>query len=212
MRTNKTILCNTCNFNIPNKILFLSCINCNLSHHAKCVNYKFKKLSKSFQNPWMCSSCVNTIFPFYSLSNNELYDMFNTCSLKNFSSSDLNSIYCDESLDFSFNDSNNQINSQLPLSDQYYSIQELNSQALDNSSNFTTMCVNVRSLINPRNFSKFESLVTALHRKPDIIAINETWERYNMSGEYNNLKGYVYVSNPRLVAKGGGCGLFIRNN
>ena len=38
------------------------------------------------------------------------------------------------------------------------------------------MCINVRSLVNSRNSNKFESLITVLANKPDVIAINETWE------------------------------------
>ena len=40
---------------------------------------------------------------------------------------------------------------------------------------FCTMCINVRSLVNPPNLNKLECLVSGLEIKPDIIAINETW-------------------------------------
>ena len=58
------------------------------------------------------------------------------------------------------------------------------------------MCINVKSLVNSCNFNKFESLVIVLANKPDIIAINETWEKHDSFGEYRNLIGYTYISNP----------------
>ena len=73
------------------------------------------------------------------------------------------------------------------------------------------MCINVRSLVNSRNFNKFKSLITVLANKPDIIAINETWEKHDLFGEYRNLSGYTYISNPRLKSKGGGVGLYIKD-
>ena len=72
------------------------------------------------------------------------------------------------------------------------------------------LCINVRSLVNSCNFNKFESLVTALANKPYIIAINETWEKHDSFGEYRNLSGYTYISNPRLKSKEDGRGLYIR--
>ena len=34
----------------------------------------------------MCHSCVNSVFPFYSIDNEEFSDLFKNCYLKNFSS------------------------------------------------------------------------------------------------------------------------------
>ena len=66
-------------------------------------------------------------------------------------------------------------------------------------------------MVNSRNFNKFESLVTVPANKPDIVAINETWEKHDSFGEYRNLSGYTYISNPRLKSKGGGVGLIIKD-
>ena len=64
------------------------------------------------------------------------------------------------------------------------------------------MCVNVRSLTNPYNFAKFESLISELDYQPHIIVVNETWENPHTTGQHMNLNGYVYVSNPRVVSRG----------
>ena len=68
------------------------------------------------------------------------------------------------------------------------------------------------SRLNPHNFNKLESLICALDAKLDVIAVNETWEKPNSFGQYRNLNGYVYISNPRLKCRGGGSGLYVQNN
>ena len=73
------------------------------------------------------------------------------------------------------------------------------------------MSINVKSLVNSPNFNKFESLVTVLANKPDIIAINETWDKHDSYEQYRNLSRYTYISNPRLKSKGGGVGLYIKD-
>ena len=67
----------------------------------------------------------------------------------------------------------------------------------------------MRSLINPNNFTKFECLISALDSSPHIIAVNETWEKPNSTGQYKNLKNYVYLSNPRKNNKGGRVALYM---
>ena len=154
----------------------------------------------------MCHSCVNSVFPFYSIDNKEFSDLLKNCYLKNFSSDELNAIFHDDSF-LSSNDFENQRIFQQPLKDLYFTPLELDQLTQNHNNYFSTMCINVRSLVNSHNFNKFESLVTVLANKPDIIAINETWENHDSFGEYRNLNGYTYISNPRLKSKGNGVGL-----
>ena len=91
--------------------------------------------------------------------------------------------------------------------DTYFSVQQANAllhSRYSNEDSFSTICVNVRSLINPHNFSKFESLISGLDFQPHLIAVNETWEKPHTIGQHKNLNGYVYISNPRVVSRGGG--------
>ena len=55
---------------------------------------------------------------------------------------------------------------------------------LKNSSEntFLSICINMRSLSNPKNFTKFEYLISALDFSPHINAVNETWEKPNSTG------------------------------
>ena len=74
---------------------------------------------------------------------------------------------------------------------------------------FFTMCLNIRSLVNSHNFNKLKCLISELQIKPDIIAINETWEKPSSSEQYKNLNGYNFILNPKLKSKGGGVGMYI---
>ena len=77
---------------------------------------------------------------------------------------------------------------------------------------FLGMSVNMRSLVNTANFTKLEALIFSLPRKPDIIAITETWITPLNSSPYNNLDNYILVQNPRKNLKGGGVAFYIKNN
>jgi len=60
---------------------------------------------------------------------------------------------------------------------------------------FSTLCMNVRSLFNITNFSKFEGLVATLDYKPNVIGATETWKSSTSSGQFKSLSGYTYVYN-----------------
>ena len=67
-------------------------------------------------------------------------------------------------------------------------------------------------MINPHNFSKFESLISGLDFQPHLIAVNETWEKPHTISQHKNLNGYVYISNPRVVSRGGRVVMYIKQN
>ena len=97
----------------------------------------------------------------------------------------------------------------------YFFVQQANAllkSQYSNEDSFSTICVNVRSLINPHNFSKFESLISGLDFQPHLIAVNETWEKPHAIGQHKSLNGYVYIFNPRVVSRGGGVGMYITQN
>ena len=67
----------------------------------------------------------------------------------------------------------------------------------NNCYQFSTLCINARSIINPTNFTKIEGLIASLNYKSDVIGITETWEQPNSFGQYNCLPSYTFVSNGR---------------
>ena len=98
---------------------------------------------------------------------------------------------------------NNQLNTYLTVQEAHTLLSETNKEC-----SFSTMCVNVRSLTNPHNSAKFESLILGLDYQPHIIAVNETREAPQTTGQHMNLNGYVYISNPRVVSGDGGVGMY----
>ena len=101
----------------------------------------------------------------------------------------------------------------LHANEQYVEISSTNCLAFNNSldETFSIMCVNVRSLVNSSNFSKFEGLIFGLSFKPDAICVTETWIQPFSSGQYRNLNGYKFVSNCRKLCKGGGVAMYVKS-
>ena len=70
----------------------------------------------------------------------------------------------------------------------------------------------MRSLVNTAYFTKLEALIFSIPRKPDIMAITETWVTPLNSGPYNNLDNYILVQNPRQNLISGDVSFCIKNN
>ena len=58
---------------------------------------------------------------------------------------------------------------------------------------FLGLNVNMRSLVNTANFTKLEALIFSLLRKPDKIAIIESWALPLNSGPYSKLGNCILV-------------------
>ena len=89
---------------------------------------------------------------------------------------------------------NNNVNDSLFDScSQYINTSNIHDIAINHNftNQFLGMSVNMRSLVNTANFTKLEALIFSLPRKPDIIAITETWITPLNSGPYNNLDNYI---------------------
>ena len=168
-------------------------------------------------NNWLCISCAAETLPFFSLTATEFTDLFSNPVLKVPlpSADELNNILLDATNCF---DSDNDIDGNIVQNNQmdtYFSVQQANAllnSRYSNEDSFSAICVNVRSLINPHNFSKFESLISGLDFQPFLIVVNETWEKPHIIGQHKNLSGYVYISNPTVVSRGGGVGMYIKQN
>ena len=213
--------CNFCNNFISKRHKHDSCCVCRVSYHLKCINLSKKTANINanlnyLYNNWLCISCAAETLPFFSLTATEFTDLFSNPVLKVPlpSADELNNILLDATNCF---DSDNDIDDNIVQNNQidtYFSVQQANAllhSRYSNEDSFSTICVNVRSLINPHNFSKFESLISGLDFQ-HLIAVNETWEKPHTIGQHKNLNGYVYISNPRVVSRGGGVGMYIKQN
>ena len=195
----------------------MQCVNCRSKFHKKCANQISKTVISNFTtysgvrlNQWVCHKCNNTLFPFSNLNDEELLQQYSSTdsevrpilrSSNELNTDMLNSVFCgDDELDVFL------------VRDQYIdSADILNAVSTDRNS-FRFLCVNVRSLVNNTNFSKLEALVSSLSIRLDVIAVTETWIQSSSAGPFKNLKGSNFISNNRLMCRGGGVGLYIKDN
>ena len=75
---------------------------------------------------------------------------------------------------------------------------------------FFSININIRSQVNNKHFSSLECFLNSLDVLPQVIGINETWEKPTSFGSYKNLAEYNYISNYRTMNTGGGVGMYIK--
>ena len=74
-------------------------------------------------------------------------------------------------------------------------IEKLNfDEERESFSSFSIISVNIRSIVNRDNFTKFQALLQTLSIKPIIIALNETWITDLSKGPYSKLKGFKFCT------------------
>ena len=127
---------------------------------------------------------------------------------------DISADYMNSLFDIPQTGNNNVDDSLFDSCSQYINTSNIHDIAINHNftNQFLGKSVNIRSLVNTANFTKLEALIFSLPRKPDIIAITETWVTPLNSGPYNNLDNYILVQNPRKNLKGGGAAFYIKNN
>ena len=95
-------------------------LNWNIHHCAQ------SQVSRNFYfKNWLCLTCTNSIFPFHSLANNELSDLFNEGFLYKISSVELNNQFSNQpnnSLNFKNTDKNDTL-LDISLNDRLYILQ-----------------------------------------------------------------------------------------
>ena len=168
----------------------------------------------------MCANCKelsNYLFPFENMSDDEFTVEFRTASTNDnatFDATQLNNLFYSGTADDDDDDvfvglsSNNK-------REPYLESNQTTLLSYDGSlkNTLSMLCVNIRSLINPLNFSILASLLASLKLQPDIIAITKTWiQPVFTQNVCNTLKGYTLISNSRKTCKGGGVGFFIKKN
>ena len=158
----------------------------------------------------MIFSC-SAFFPFQDINDDDFIRLFNCSKRSQISSKWLNA-FCDNvnNVHLTFVDNCLASNSLCHYidSDFVHIFCFQNNQS--NSTNFTSVCLNVRSFVNKEHYNLFESWIQSLKFLPDIIAINETWEKKSSLGQFRNLQHYDYISNFRPNLTGGGVALYIK--
>ena len=209
--TLKKLVCQFCQKTIRKDFVPIQCQTCLAQFHKKCA--KILKNQAIASNNFYCKcNCYEHKNSLIS-HNSGKEKIVSSRPEKYVNAEKLNSIFVDDS-----NSENKEHDNLIGpnshhFQEQYLEIQSTKSLIFNKKicNSFLIICVNIRSLSNPLNFSKLESFVHNLNPKPDIIAVAETWIQNNSSGPYCNLENYNFISNSRKVAKGGGVGLYIKN-
>ena len=134
-----------------------NCIFCDLCEkwtHLKCTKLKYHEFMSlgSSDQPFYCSGCYQTIFPFNAITNDELIDCL---------SNDIEDITCNKP-DLTKIDRNEL---------DYWCLDDAKTELKANKELYV-LHVNIRSIT--KNLSALEDLIVDLEREPDIIAITET--------------------------------------
>jgi len=156
--------------------------------HAKCIlltDVELQQLGCS-DEPWFCTSCLQSIFPFNHIPNDNEFSMAVTnsidCQSLNFTPflyDDSRFLLNSEDLDPDVNYYNN-----IPFVDSYYKLpSELTCQVNEkNVYEFSIFHANCRGFVH--NFDKLLSVITSLSIDTSVVAVTETWTDQNNENDY----------------------------
>ena len=142
-----------------------------------CLAHFHKKCAKILNNQATASSNFYCKCNSYEHKNSHVSHNSGKEKIVSSKSKKLNSIFVDDS-NFENKKHDNLIDpNSHHFQEQYLEIQSTKSLIFNKKicNSFLIICVNIRSLSNPLNFSKLESFVYNLNPKPDIIAVTEIW-------------------------------------
>ena len=151
MNSNKKLFCFQCKKCIGNQ-QSSHCNSCNQNYHLQCFNNNSN--NNSFKK-WACLNCAEAenIFPFQSLNNSDFSGLFATNTNHN------SNIHNAKKLNKLFTNMHSKVFNAVPtfiLDNESY-INTKDAALLFknlNENSFSTMCINIRSLLNPNNFNK----------------------------------------------------------
>ena len=202
-------ICSVCNKKSNNE-KSIPCSTCNSLLHQKCANYKLKKLKNINElRHWSCPECINNIFPFQNIMDNDLHilsenpnpkaNILNLKNLrKNFNFTKL-SHQTDEETESNFNNYCD-----------YYDVDEF--IALEKEKTFSIFHTNISSL--SANHKNLQILLSNLQHNFDIISLTETWDQIEKRDTFmpNNLNGYHKYNGIPGVTQNGGSGFYVKSN
>lgn len=207
--------CTSCQ--MPMGSQHVNCSLCRNSYHVRCLNTSARKWE--VEPNWFCETC-GTVFPFYSLDDDDF---------KTFLTDDLNWSFENESLFFNpFDldrdydthgleldpDINFFSNAKNCNSCDYYDEVKF-SKLLQSFSNlnqtFSVLHLNVRSL--PKNHERMLHFISSLNYEFSVIALTETWltEQSKELGLYE-LHSYNSTHFVRQSRSGGGVSIFVHKD
>ena len=180
----------------------------------KIGNYRFKIVQN--QN-WTCEACILKELPFYQISTAQITSMVPKFVLPHIDK--LNDLFVNDQRDNEHDDVGDDGEFQLTHfshNTKYkYSNDVVNLNFDDEPEvfeSFPIISLNIRSIVNRNNFSRFQAFLQSLSVKPMIIALNETWINDLSQGPYSKLKGYKFIQNNRHINAGGGVAFYVADH
>ena len=134
------------------------------------------------------------------------------CTYRDRDPTSLNTFF-DDSLNDSVDKDLNTPNSPFFITSTYMCAESVSSLVRDkNHRHFISLCINIRSLANTKNFDNFLSLLNDLPNCPTFLSITETWLSINQKRPFLNLPNYRFHCVPRKTRKVGDVGTYIHEN
>ena len=198
--------------------------NCVKGIHATCIKQTYIKTSGSHRykvirnEKWQCDKCILQELPCTNLSNLQISQLA-TPHIKSLllpSPEKLNELFAHEK---DYHDNKNEFefthfynNTEYTTTQDVEKLLNFNDESKSHQ-NFPIISLNVRSIVNKKNFTKFQAFLSSLPIKPMIIALNETWITDSSNGPYKKLRGYhKFVQSNRKHCVGGGVGFYITDH
>ena len=199
----------------------LNCKVCKKVYDPKCVkylppicvkrsgNFRFKIIQN---RNWVCEACFLAELPFYEISTSQIKDLIPRFVLPPPDVS--NQKFVEENSENEIDDiiENNFFTSKT----KYAHSKDISKLDFKDDSesyeNFPIVSMNIRSIVNKDNFTKFQCFLENLSVRPMVIALNETWVNDLSKGPYSKLKGYKFVQNHRHTNLGGGVAFYIADH
>ena len=163
---------------------------------------------------WSCEGCDLSTLPFYDVSNSQIRKELPKIQRNLPSCEELNNLFVNVEQNDDVNDRDFDSTYYSPETKYIYRyskdvgkvdfVEEVGS-----FNSFPILSMNVRSIVNRKNFTNFEAFLSNLPVKPMIIALCETWITESSMGPYSRIKGYKFVKSNRQKVPGGGVAFYI---
>ena len=154
------------------------------------INYYCNFRYKIVRNvDWQCEICTLAELPGANISNSQIRNLNSSNEIYQMPSApELNKLFIDENVEnddenFEFTYHSNK--SKYMYTNEIEDLKFVNQTKLYES--FPIISVNIRSIVNSKNFTKFESLLEALPVKPMVIAISESWVTNSSKGAFTKI-------------------------
>jgi hypothetical protein len=200
----------------------LQCKKCRKFCHPKCAkSWPLIRLKKCKQNRykvvrsqnWQCEACILGELPFFDISNSQVRALIPKFILPSrdvlndkFVNIENDNDICEENLDFTY----------LSCQTKYLYSKDLRSldfsEEAEPFDSFPIISMNVRSIVNKENFTKFQAFLQNLSVRPMIIALTETWINDSSTGPFSKIRGYKFFHNNRHDHVGGGVAFYIADH